>query len=170
VHDRGDALRLGETGAGLRVDVDAQLVRLLGIAATRRPRAELERREVRRPGDMRDLGHAQLVRMAAARERHARRLDPVGAALGDALLPDHLAADAFRLPLQLARPLVQRVDDAVADGEEIVHQVELRLASRRKVHLVRVRDLDDASADVELDERRGHEPQYGGRCSRPGCL
>src|SRR5262249_36185151 len=32
VHDRGDALRFGEAGAGLRVDVDAQLVRTLRIA------------------------------------------------------------------------------------------------------------------------------------------
>src|SRR5438105_3506342 len=49
VDDGGDALRLREAGAGLRVDVDAQLVRLLRIAPPRRPRAELERGEGRRP-------------------------------------------------------------------------------------------------------------------------
>src|SRR5206468_538260 len=72
---------------------------------------------------------------------------------GDALLPDHLAADALGLPLQLAWPLVERAHDPVADREEVVHEVELRLTARRKVDLVRVRHLDGATADLELDER-----------------
>src|SRR5207302_6929668 len=105
-HDRGHLLRLREPGAGLRVDVDAQLVRLLRIAPPRRPGAELERREVRRPRDVRDLGDAQLVRVPPGREGHARGLDPLRPLLGDPLLPDHLAADALGLALQLARPLV----------------------------------------------------------------
>ena len=130
-----------------------------GIAAPRRPRAELERREIRRPDDVRELGDAQLVGVAAARERDARRLDPVRPLLRNALLPDHLAADAFRLPLQLAGPLAQRVDDPVADRDEVLDEVELRLAARRKVDLVGVRHLDDAAADVELHEWRRH----GGR-------
>src|SRR5438270_351944 len=68
VHDGGDLLRLRERGAGLRVDVDAQLVRLFGIVSPRRPRAELERREIRSPGDVRQLGHAELVGVASGRE------------------------------------------------------------------------------------------------------
>ncbi len=80
VHDRRDALRLGEPGSRLRVDVDAQLVRLLGVGAARRPRAELERREVRRPDDVRELGDAELVGVPARRKRDARGLDPVRAA------------------------------------------------------------------------------------------
>ena len=87
-------------------------------------------------------------------------LDPVRPLLRHALLPDHLAADALRLPLQLARPLVERAHDPVADADEVLDEVELRLAARRKVDLVRVRDLDDAAADLELDERRRHGPEY----------
>ena len=44
--------------------------------------------------------------------------------------------------------------------DEVPHEVELRLAARRKVDLVRVRDLDDAAADLELDERRRHAAEY----------
>ena len=169
VHDRGDLLRLGEAGARLRVDVDAQLVRALRVGASRRPRAELERREVRRPDDVRDLGDAELVGVPARRERDARGLDPVGPALRHALLPDHLAADALRLPLQLAGALVERAHDAVADGDEVADEVELRLAARREVDLVRVRDLDDPAADLELDERRRHAGSIVKACWRtPG--
>src|SRR5262249_12202932 len=84
-HDRRDLLPVREPRAGLRVDVDAQLVRLLGIAAARRPRAELERREVRGPRDVRDLSHAELVRVPTGWKRHARRLDPLRPLLGHAL-------------------------------------------------------------------------------------
>ena len=71
--------------------------------------------EVRGPGDLRELGDAQLVRVAARRERDARDLDPVGAVLGHALLVDRLALGPAGMALQLRRPLVQRADDPVAD-------------------------------------------------------
>jgi len=160
VHDRRDALRLRKARPRLRVDVDAKLVRLLRVAAPRRPCTELERREVGRPDDVRELGHAQLVRVTPRRERDARRLDPFGPTFRHALLPDHLAPGAGRLPLQLARPLVQRAHDPIADGHEVPHEVELGLAACRKVDLVRVGDLDRAAADVELDERRRHSAEY----------
>jgi len=68
VHDRGDALRLLEARPRLRVDVDAQLVRTLGVAPARRPGAELERRKIRRPDHVRELGHTELVGVPARRE------------------------------------------------------------------------------------------------------
>ena len=64
-HDRGDRLRVAEIRAGLRVDVDAQLVWMLGIGAPRGPRMKVDDREVRGPGDLGDLGHAELVGMPA---------------------------------------------------------------------------------------------------------
>src|SRR3954471_11103762 len=44
--DRGDLLRLGEAGARLRIDVDAELVRMLDVAAARRPGMEVDSGEV----------------------------------------------------------------------------------------------------------------------------
>ena len=71
-HDAGDALAVRERRAGLRVDVDPQLVRAVDVGAARRPRVEVDHREVRGPDDLRDLGDAQLVRVTAGRERDAR--------------------------------------------------------------------------------------------------
>ena len=120
---------------------------------------EVDDGEVRRPGDLRDLGHAELVRMPAGREGHARGLDPLGPLLGHALLVDHLALDAVREAAQLRRPLVERTHDPLADREVVLDQVPLRLLPCRKEHLVRVRHLDGPAADLELDERRRHLPE-----------
>ena len=79
--DRRDLLRLGETCARLRIDVDAELVGMLDVAAPRRPGMEVDRGEIRGPGDLRELGHAELVGGATRRERDRRRLDPVGPVL-----------------------------------------------------------------------------------------
>src|SRR6266702_7141206 len=66
-------------------------------------------------------------------------------------------ADARRLALELARPLVQRAHDPLADGDEVADEVELRLAPGGEVHLVGIRDLDGPASDLELDERGGHD-------------
>ena len=128
-HDRRDALAVLERRPGLRVDVDPELVRLVDVRATRRPRVEVDDGEVRRPGDLRDLGHAELVGVPAGRERDARRLDPLGPLLGHPLLVDHLALDPVREAAQLRRALVERADDAVADREVVLDEIELRLAA-----------------------------------------
>ena len=117
---------------------------------------EVDDREVRRPHDLRDLRDAQLVRVAAGRERDPGRLDPFGTLLGDALLVDLLARDPVRKPPQLGGPLAERADDSLADREVVVDEVALRVPGVGKQHLVGVRDLDGAPADLQLDERRGH--------------
>ena len=75
---------------------------------------------------------------------------------GDALLVDRLVLGAVRVALQLRRPLEERADDAVADRDVVLDVVELRQAGGAEIDLVRVRDLDRASPDLELDEWRGH--------------
>ena len=142
-HDGRDALAVLERRPRLRVDVDPQLVRLVDVGAPRGPGMEVDDGEVRRPGDLRDLGHAELVGVPPGRERDARRLDPLGPLLGHALLVDHLALDAVREAAQLRRPLVERAHDPLADREVVLDEVALRLLPRRKEHLVRVRHLDD---------------------------
>ena len=117
---------------------------------------EVDHGEVRGPGDLRELGHAELVGVTAGRERDARRLDPLGALLGHPLLVDLLALDPVGKAPQLGRPLAQRAHDALADREVVADEVALRVARGRKQHLVGVRDLDDTLPDLDLDERRGH--------------
>ena len=156
-HHCRDLLRLGEAGARLRVDVDAELVRVLDVAAPRRPGVEVDRREIGGPRDLRELGDAELVGGAARGEGDGRGLDPVGPVLRHALLVDRLALGAVRVPLQLRRALVEHPHDALADGEVVLDEVELRLAARAEEDLVRIRHLDGARPDLELDEGRfGH--------------
>jgi hypothetical protein len=119
---------------------------------------EVDHGEVCGPGDLGDLGHAELVRVPPGRERDPGSLDPVRPLLGHALLVDHLALDPVREPAQLGRTLVERAHDPVADGEVVVDQVTLRLLAGRKEHLVRVRDLHDPRPDLDLNERRRHFP------------
>ncbi len=154
--DGRDALAVLERGPGLGVDVDPELVRLVDVGSTGRPGVEVDDREVGGPGDLRDLGHAELVRVAAGRERDTRGLDPLRPLLGHTLLVDHLALDAVREAAQLRRALVERAHDPVADREVVLDEVALRLLPGRKEHLVRVRHLDGAAADLELDERGRH--------------
>ena len=114
-------------------------------------------REIGRPGDLRELGDAELVGGAAGGEGDGRGLDPVGPVLRHALLVDRLALGAVRVPLQLRRALVEHPHDALADREVVLDEVELRLAARAEEDLVRIRHLDGALPDLELDERRfGH--------------
>jgi hypothetical protein len=86
---------------------------------------EVDHREVRPPHDLRQLGHAELVGMPARRKRDPRDLDPVGPFLRHPLLIDLLALDPVREAAELRRPLAERADDPVADGEVVVDEVAL---------------------------------------------
>jgi hypothetical protein len=70
--------------------------------------------------------------------------------------------------VQHARPLEQRVDDAVPDGQVVLDEVHLGLAARREVHAVRVADPHHPVVDLELD-RRGlgcHDRKCSGEVGR----
>ena len=105
---------------------------MLGVGAPRRPRMEVDHREVRRPDDLRELGHAELVGVSAGGEGDARGLDPLGPLLGHALLVDLLALDPVREAAQLGRPLAQRPHDPVADRDVVVDEVALRMPGAGK--------------------------------------
>ena len=64
---------------------------MLRVAPARGPGMEVDDGEVRRPDDLGELGHAELVRVPARREGHARGLHPLRSLLGHALLVDLLA-------------------------------------------------------------------------------
>ena len=155
-HERRHPLAVAKRRAGLRIDVDAQLVWMLRVAPPRRPRVEVDDGEVCGPDHLRELGDAELVGMTARGEGHARRLDPLRTLLGNALLVDRLARDPVREAAELRRPLVQRADDSLTDREVVLGEVALRLHRLREEHLVRVRQFDDPLAHLELDERARH--------------
>ena len=69
----GDAHGVGEVGARLRVEVEAQLVGMVDVVAANRPRMKRDRAHLGRPADDGHLRGADLVRVATRRE-----LDPRG--------------------------------------------------------------------------------------------
>ena len=126
VGDVGDPLDGRPVALRTGVEVDAPLVGLLGVGAPAVPRVELHRRHLHRPDDAAQLGDAQLVGGALPpREEQLHGLDPVGGAGGQALLVHLVAGQALREAVQHAGPLEERVDDAVADGEVVLDEVEL---------------------------------------------
>jgi hypothetical protein len=155
-HDGGDPLPVREGRARLRVDVDPELVGMLDVGPPRGPGVEVDRAEIRRPGDLRHLGDAELVGMPSRREGDARRLDPFRSLLRHALLVDRLSFGSVRVALELRGALVERSHDPVGDTEVVADVVELRLSPHRVEDLVRVRDPYEALPDRELDERRRH--------------
>ena len=76
LHVGGRGARLVEAGAGLRIEVDAQLVGVLGVVGERRPDVEAETAEVHGPGDVREIGGDERPRRRAVRRADDRRLEP----------------------------------------------------------------------------------------------
>ena len=67
------------------------------------------------------------------------------------LLVHLVAGHAGGEAVQHARPLVEGADDAVADAEVVVDEVELGLAARREVDPVGVGHPHHLVVDLELD-------------------
>ncbi len=141
----GDAHGVGEVRARLRVEVDAQLVRMVDVVAANRPRVKRDRAHLRRPADDGHLGGADLVRVAARRELDPRRLHVVRSSAWDALLEEGVAAallarreddagvHALGPALERRRPPRERAHDAVPDGEVVPDDVELGDRAERSV-------------------------------------
>jgi len=93
-----------------------------------------------------------------------RGLDPLGSALGHPLLVERVAVrirprcllhalpDAIRPALHRHGPVAQGAQDAVADGQVVVHVVDLADTDLRKVQLVGVGDLDGPLPHLDLNE------------------
>ena len=161
----GDAHGVGEVGAGLGVEVDAQLVGMVDVLVAHRPRMERDGAHLRRPADDGDLGRADLVGVPARRERDPRGLDVVGGSARDALLEEGVAAallprrehdarvHALGPPLERRRTPRERAHDPVLDGEVVLDDVELghggRALGRREDHAIGAAHAQLASPGVD---------------------
>ena len=127
--DSGDALRVGEARARLRVEVDAQLVGVVDVRSAHRPRVEGQRAHLRRPDQGRRLGRAQLLGTAPAREGDAHGLDPVGCAPGQPLLVEAVGVLVTRADRQ-PHPLAPAVGPALHRRGPLADLPHHRLADR----------------------------------------
>ncbi|MEZ5218620.1 MAG: hypothetical protein R2715_19010 [Ilumatobacteraceae bacterium] len=123
---------------------------------------ELDRRHLHRPDHVGEFGHTELVGVLAVPGKvEPDGLDPVGSPGRNPLLVDLPTRQPLGKPVQHARSLAQRVHDPVADGEVVLHEVELRESEFREVDAFRVGDPDGADADLQFDGgglRGGHDP------------
>ncbi|CAM5641743.1 hypothetical protein SPURM210S_04074 [Streptomyces purpurascens] len=124
-------------GAGLRVEVDAEFVRVVDVVAAYRPGVEGEGAELGGPHHRSGLGGAHLVGAAAAGEGDVRGRDPVGHVLGRPLLEEVLSVQPLGVALQGRGPVAQGAQDAGADGQVVAGEVQLGEAALREEHLVR---------------------------------
>jgi hypothetical protein len=90
---RSDRPHLVERDAGLRVEVDTQLIGAVEIAAPHRPGIPVDDAQVDTPYEVSGVVGDELARGASARKVDGRRLEPWRRGLGHAFLEEELAAD-----------------------------------------------------------------------------
>src|SRR5690606_14895780 len=137
-------------GAGLRVEVEAQFVGVVDVVPAHRPGVEGERAVLGRPHHGALLGGAHLVGAASAGEGDVRGGDPVGHALGGALLVEPLAGDAVGVALEGGGPLAQGAQQAGGDRLVVARHVQLGVAALREEDLVRAGDPHGPAGHVQF--------------------
>jgi hypothetical protein len=150
----------GHTRAG--IEIDAQLVRMLQVVRAHGMRVEVDAPEIDDPQKLRRVPHDDLLRRASRRERELHRLDPVRPLRGRSLLEKGLALGAVHVPLEHDRSRSDPAQSTLGHRRVVPDEVELRVATPREVHLVRVADRHRAPR--RLDHRRScraHGPQCG---------
>ena len=118
---------------------------------------EVDAAEVDDPGQGRGVVDHDLVGGPPGRERQLGGADPVGRVVGRALLEERLLRDAVDEALERHRPAADAGQRAVGDGEVVLDEVELGVAGVWEVDLLRVRDRDLATVDLEDLLGRRHD-------------
>ncbi|CAM5396325.1 hypothetical protein SFUMM280S_11393 [Streptomyces fumanus] len=167
--------RVVVVGAGLRVEVEAEFVGVVDVAAADRPGVEGEGAVLGGPQHRGLLGGAHLVGAASAGEGDVRGGDPVRHPLGRALLVEPLAGDAVRVALQGGGPVPQGAQDAGGDGLVVAGQVQLGVAVLREEDLVRAGQPHRPAARLQFHRfthaghgrPTGHSPHIGRYLTHP---
>ena len=134
---------------GLRIQIHAQLVRVVEVRPAHGPRVPVDHAEVHRPRQVRGIVGDQLARVAAARERDRRRLQPRGRAVGHALLEERLAVHAIHPALHHRGALAQVTHDRLLALQVVVDEVHLRQPSFGEEDLVGIADAQLVAAHLE---------------------
>ena len=171
----GDAGGVAERGAGLRVEVDAQLVGAVDVGAPDRPRVERQRAHLRAPHGHGDLGRADLGGLAARGERDVDALHVVGRALREPLLVERVGllpgpaggeldagTDAGGPAFQRGGPVAQRTHQPVLHLREVLRDHQLGDGGRPVGGLVddpvRAGHAHGAPSRLDLDGGRLRHP------------
>ena len=132
-----------------RIQVHAELVRMLEVVGAHRVRVQIDAAQVHDPEKLRRVPSHDLPGGAAGRETQLDGLDPVGMRLGRALLVEGLALGALHIAFEDDRPRLDPSQRRVRDRQVILRQVQLRVADLREEHLFGVRDRDIAARRLQ---------------------
>ncbi len=170
---------LREAGAGLRVEVDAQLVRVVGVRRGHGPGVEGHGVHLHGPHGGRDLVDDELRVLAAGGIGAHDGAGEVGDAAGRVLGVELLAGDALGEALQRHRTVRQPGHQPVPHGHDVAGQVLLGDAVVRPHHPVRARDphlprLAVRPRDLDRDGLARHDvllsARLSGICGDPARL
>src|SRR5207244_7378387 len=108
-----------------RIEIDAQLVRMIEILRAHRMRMEIDAPEVDDPGQLRRVAQDDLARSPARGKLQLYDLDPERPRFGRALLEEELALRAVDVPLERHRPPARSAQRARRDREVVTDQIDL---------------------------------------------
>ena len=157
-HAQRDLAYLRERDIRTGVEIDAQLVGMVQVRAPHGPRVPVDHAEVDAPDEMSGVVRNELAGVPAAGEGDGRGLQPLGGAIGHALLEEGLALDAVDPALHHGRALAQVAHDGLVAVHVVVDEIHLRQAAVGEERLARVAHAHLVSADVNdgVLARLGH--------------
>ena len=147
--EHGHLPHLGPGHAGHRIEIDAQLVGMIEVVRAHRVRVEIDATEVDDPGELGRVAQHHFAGGAPGGELQLHGLDPEWPRLRGPLLEEENALRAVHVPLQRHRPATRPTQRAPGDRQVIADQIELRVSALREEDLLRIRDGDLASLDLE---------------------
>ena len=160
---------ISEIAPRLRVEVDAQLVRIVVVLGAHGPRMKRHRVHLHAPGEHRGLVEDELLVRPGARVRAHHTARVTRRTLGRVLAEERLVRQPLRVTLQRDRPIAAPAQKRLGHGEHILDEVELRHPVVGIDDAIGTRHPDGALLAVGAGNLEGH---CGGRHARSvgdGC-
>jgi hypothetical protein len=152
-------LHHGECDPGRRVEVDAQLVGVLGIGGLRGPHMETETAEVHRPQHVGEVGRDQRLRGGSVRGADDGRLQPLGVGVRHPLLEEGRPPGTVGEALEQHRPPSHGPQQRLLDGLVVADEVELGVTALGEEHLARAGDRQLAPGCLDNHRVVHHHPR-----------
>jgi len=146
----GRLLDHGQIDAGRGVEIDPQLIGVVGVGRQVGPHVQADAAEVHGPHDVGDVGRNQRLRGRAVGRLHGGGLQPVGRVLGHALLEERRSAGPVRVALHQHRAATEGTHQRLLDRQVVVGEIELGLATLREERLRRIRQDERAAGRRDL--------------------
>ncbi len=134
------------------VEVDPELVGMLGVRGLRRPDMKAEAPEVHRPQDVSEVGGDQGTRRGPVGRADYRGLEPVGTGVRDALLEERRPGRPVGKTLEQHRAPTHGTDQRLLNRLVVVDEIKLGLAPLGEVDLARAGDRDVPACGRNQDD------------------